>query len=87
MFFYVTCRNKAGEKTTLQNHIIKLIPIVQLRPHVLHRQLIDWVINMFYYVLFELVYLRLRILVVKLMRKTQCREDKNWKSEDFLLFC
>lgn len=49
LFFYVTCRYKEGQKTTLQNHIIKLIPIVQLRPHVLHRQLlIDLVINMFY---------------------------------------
>lgn len=36
------------DKTTLQNHIIKLILIVQLRPHVLHRQFIDLVINMFY---------------------------------------
>lgn len=50
LFFYVTftCRYKAGQNTTLQNHIIKLIPIVQLRPHVLHRQLVDLVINMFY---------------------------------------
>lgn len=62
---------------------------VQLRPHVLRRQLIDLGINMFY-----ICPVRASLFTAKnfscafktYKENTKCREDKNRKSERFLSF-